>query len=53
MSSYESGLIGLDVKRRRNSKPRRNRYHTHVRWILPTTIALIAVVGLFVLTGVR
>lgn len=47
---YGSGLIGLDVKSRRRSRTRRNRYNTSFKWLLPVAVVIITL-GLFVMGG--
>jgi len=49
---YGSSQIGLDVKPRRKSRTRRNRYSSSYRWLLPVTVAIITL-GLLVMAGAR
>ena len=48
---YGSSQIGLDVKPRRKSRTRRNRYSGNFKWLLPVAVAIV--MGLFVFASVR
>ena len=45
MKTYTQGLIGMDVKPRRNARVRKNCFNpTYSHWMLPAIITLICLI---------